>query len=347
MTWNLCFYRNSRVDMNQSPAVHWVELCSPCCRLLPQTKLWPQVGFQSYQVNLVLVDSVVARSWWFEGSLIAESELTSWPCLDSGLTSASPTTSRSWPFASGFGAWRGRGGVRNEDSWGRRWTWLKTLGFLFRCSDESVLPLIFDLQSLDCHTRHSPLWFFSFSVVFSCSIILYSLICTFFIWFPSSFRVIFYLQSLRYLFFQLFTALYFGPHSLFILSCYEFKFLFFARGRVCPQTLSLFINASIPSHSSSLRLSIPLCSLPDPPAASLLSSCAVIQGGSGTPSWQQRWDGGMGWRQLSDYVCLFHWGLIWLSLILGVRTTRDVCVGVWQKVISASATMLWWEQQWQ
>lgn len=107
-------------------------------------------------------------------------------------------------------------------------------------------------------------------------------------------------------------------------------------------SLSLFIDASIPSHSSSLRLSIPLCSLPDPPAASLLSSCAVIQGGSGTQSWQQRWDGGMGWRQLSDYVlvCLFHWGLIWFSLILWVHTTErtDVCVDVWQKVISAPAT---------
>lgn len=88
------------------------------------------------------------------------------------------------------------------------------------------------------------------------------------------------------------------------------------------------IHPSIPSHSSSLRLSIPLCSLPDPPAASLLSSCAVIQGGSGTQSWQQRWDGGMGWRQLSDYVCFFHWGLIWLSLILWVHATvrTDVCV---------------------
>lgn len=66
----------------------------------------------------------------------AESELTSWPYLDSGLTSASPTTSRSWPFASGFGAWGGGGGVRNGDSWGR----LPLQMLRWKCTSSDIWP---------------------------------------------------------------------------------------------------------------------------------------------------------------------------------------------------------------
>lgn len=187
--------------------------------------------------------------------------------------------------------------------------------------------------------------------MFSCSIILYSLICTFFIWFPSSFRVIFYLQSLPssllYLFFQLFTALYFGPRSLFILCFYEFKFLFSARGSVCPQTLSLFLSMHPSLHPFSLLVppSLHPSLLSSRPASRLPSvqlRCNPGRQRDSELTAEMRW-----WNGMTSVVrlCVFLPLRSHLALINFMSTCdctyRCVCVGVWQKVISASATMLW------
>lgn len=100
----------------------------------------------------------------------AASEPTVWPYLDSSLTSASPTTSRSWPFC----LW-----VLTNGSWAQwGWVWvggapmgedfklLKVSFFSFwpsvSSSDESASCLTFDLQPVT-HNTHTPgLWdFFS------------------------------------------------------------------------------------------------------------------------------------------------------------------------------------------
>lgn len=101
----------------------------------------------------------------------------------------------------GGGGGGSRGGVHNGGSWGRRQTSnLKCLNLIilffflllfllrWKCSFSDIWSAACAVFLL-LHTTYTALIFMvnSLNVFFSCFIVLYSLICTFFIWFPSSF----------------------------------------------------------------------------------------------------------------------------------------------------------------
>lgn len=216
----------------------------------------------------------------------------------------------------------GGGGVHNGGSQGRRQTSnLKCLNLFIlpsSSSDES------DIWSAACavflllHTTSTALIFTvnSLNALFSCFIVLQSLIFTFFIWFPSSFSfsthhsAIFRSESFSIFSPSLYPSaaysffFWLSNHSqLYILAlarglfsdcaslCVHI-FFWWVHGNICSQVktvpyLTFFQLSSPPPVSPVSTISFLLschhrCSPPLPPSSSLLSSCTVIRGGSRT-----------------------------------------------------------------